>query len=345
MGYTAAASNHSDIPVLREERHSTRGARRPGVPSVPERVRAGVSGAGCAQAVLWHGRPAMNAPYVMLLLALQPEPAPPPPEPREASKGGQDRHCGRIADGKEKRACKKRRRTRRRSFPHRGLILEAHGGGIGCVGEVCRRNDANPGGSFGAMVAGNLFGFVELGADINWGSMSLAGAGNPLEMHGVDPGGFARKTAGAGDDVDQLESDLGALAVDGGRANVFSASGTVRVHFLPYGRWEAFVGSGVGFSRWRARFDTDDGEIETRVPAVYIPAIAGFGFYPLRFMVINLQFQYQYAAPAGLALDSPGYEASARRSRLEDGDDATTVDWGGDMPQYWNLVLGLKFRI
>lgn len=263
----------------------------------------------------------------------------------KADDKGQDRHCRRIKDRKEKRACKKRRRTRRRSFPHRGLILEAHGGGTGCVGQVCQRNDAAAGGNLGAMVAGNVFGFVELGADINWGSMSLRGAGNPLFMNGVDPTGFGTKSAGVDDDVDQITADFEALSVDGGRAHTVSTGGTVRIHFLPYGRWEAFVGSGIGFSSWRANYETPDGDVQVRIPGVFIPGIAGFGYYPLRFMVINLQFQYHFSSPIGLAMETGDYDVSVGRNDLESDTDATTVDWGADTPQYWNVLLGLKFRI
>jgi hypothetical protein len=245
----------------------------------------------------------------------------------------------------EKKACRKARMAHWRSYPHRGVIAEVNGGIGGCVGAICRDNlDTGTGGGVGAFVGGNLFGFAEIGASVAWRGMSIRDGGNPLSDHGLDPTGFANAAAGRDDDPDAIATELEALDVGKGSARMLFAGAEARIHMLPAGRGSLYLGSGIGFARWRALYSASGGDVDLRLASIGVPVVLGGGFYIKRFLIVNLQLRYLFTSPRRYTLRSPAFDGDAFRDGLREWD-AVTLDKAGAAPQFLGLLLGLKFRV
>lgn len=254
-------------------------------------------------------------------------------------------NCNKKGTREEQKACRKARMTHWRSYPHRGFIAEVDAGFGGCVGQICGDNlDTGVGGGVTGLIGGNLFGFAELGVSVGWSGMAIRSGGNPIVDHGIDPTGFANAAAGVGDDPVAIAAELEALDVGKGQARLFFVAGEARVHFLPAGRGELYLGSGVAYSRWRALYDVDGGEVDLRMPGIGVPVVLGGGFYVKRFLIVNLQLRYMFTSPRQLRVTTPTFDGDANRDSLKEWD-AVTIGKAGAAPQFIGLFAGVKFRV
>jgi len=238
-----------------------------------------------------------------------------------------------------------KKEDKKKKFPHRGLVLEANGGVAGCVRAVCG-GDLDPavGGRFGGFLGWNFLGFIEFGAEVNYAMMKLRGAGNPLRMHRIDPTGFAGATVGSST-ADQYGDDLEALTVDGGKGRMLNAGLALRIHIIPRGRWVAFLGTGIGYNHWDSAFDTPDGDVRIRLPGVSFPFMGAFGYYVLKHLALNLQFQYTLTTTVGARVDAPGYDKQFAFTPILEDDGAVASAWQKDLPDLWTVLLGVRFHL
>lgn len=231
-------------------------------------------------------------------------------------------------------------------FEHKGFTAELQVGLQGCVRRICRedRHDARPGFRFDAFLGGNIRGFVELGFAGGWGTLGA----------NVEPGTHALALYGV--DVTQLEQALGLLGqvfafdldqllVRDARMRIARGGPHLRIHVLPRGRFAAFVGAGVGYSLFRARYTLNTGEpLRLDFHGIDVPIEAGGAYFVHRNIAVGLQFRYHWARYFAAFIDHPLQRAAAPISMLDDAMFTDTSSLRRDLPHSWSLNATVRFR-
>jgi hypothetical protein len=222
--------------------------------------------------------------------------------------------------------------------PHSGAILDARIGVLGCTRRLCKRHGANPGFRVDGFLGGNIAGFVDLGLDAGW-----AAIGNevPLGTDGLGLYGL-RNDSLPEEARDML--DFSQFIVNSASLDTVQAGLDVRVHFIPRGRFAAYVGTGVGYNLFRARYHTEGGRAKLAFHGLYVPLQIGFGVHVHRNVAIGLQFDYLFTWYGLVAVSGAPGKVAVPVSMLEAPAAEQGVDLRGDLPQFWTVGAYVRAR-
>jgi hypothetical protein len=235
-----------------------------------------------------------------------------------------------------------------RTFSHRGFTTDLRIGTIGCLRGACGadRHAANAGFRIDGFIGGNIRGWVDLGIAGGWGAMSsdVKPGTNVLALYGLDP---AQLQTALGLLAGQaLGIDLGSLAVNDARLRTAQAGPVVRVHFIPRGRFAAYVGTGVQYNLFRARYGTSSGPAQLDFHGLAVPIEGGFGVHVLEHLALGVQFDYLWTWYAIANLEQGATSLPVPVRVL---DQAAKMQNGGSfrdqLPQFWTFALTLRARI
>jgi len=232
-------------------------------------------------------------------------------------------------------------------FDHGGFVTELQLGLQGCVGAVCgpEQHDATPGFRLDGFFGSNVRGFVEIGLSGGFGTLGTRFQPdvNVLSLYGVDVALLEQILAYAGG---LLPVDLSALNVQDARGRVGRVGPLFRIHFIPRGRFMAFVGAGVGYSFLRFRYTLTSGDpLRLDFHGIDVPIEAGGAYFVHRNVAIGLQFRYLWSRYYAAYITHPQQSFAAPIRLL---DEAMAVDGASlqqDLPQFWMLLLSVRARI
>lgn len=266
-------------------------------------------------------------------------PAPPEPMPDGArtsgpSKRGEGslRRRGRVEPGK---------------IPHRGLILEGKLGTVGCTGTICRHgsaHDASPGLRVDGFLGGNIAGFFEVGVQGGWGKprAAVAPGQNVLSLYGVDPTVLGVALA----EVDRgLAAQLPRLVVREAETTTAQVGPSLRLHLVPRGRLIAFLGTGIGYNLFRARYTTDGGDVRLDFHGLVVPVEGGLGVHLTRHLAIATEGSYLWTRYGLVVLDHSAEHTVVPLSSVEAAASGAGVDLVRDLPRFWTVTFALRARL
>jgi hypothetical protein len=244
-------------------------------------------------------------------------------------------------------ALRKHSQTKDGKLPHRGFIMEAKIGAVGCTRSICRggsAHDASPGLRVDGFLGGNFGGFFEFGLQGGWGKPrpSVTDGQNALSLYGIDPSELELALA----DVDGgLNIDLDALRVRDAQTTTAQIGPGFRIHFVPRGRAIAFVGSGISYNLFRARYSTDSGNARLDFHGFAVPIQGGAGVHLSKNVALGVEFNYLWTRYSLLVLNHPDEHTIAPVKTIE----SAAAEGGGsnlrrELPQFWTVTAALRAR-
>ncbi len=266
---------------------------------------------------------------------------PPPPTPRASAAPSSEPGAGDVAIKKESKPNDKKKK-----LAHRGLSLGANIGTQGCLRSLCGSgsHNASPGVRLDGFIGGNIRGFVELGVDGGWGTMGaeVEEGTNVLNLYGVNPVQLQQMAVLLGR---PLDFNVFALGVNDTQLRMARVGPKLRIHFIPRGRVLAYVGTGVGYSRFRAKYKTNGGDVRVDLHGLDVPIEIGGGAQITKHFGVTAQFNYFWTKYPLATLDHPDQELTLPVRVL----DEVAAMQGGNvskgLPQYWSVTLGARFRL
>lgn len=266
------------------------------------------------------------------------DPIPAPNTPRSASSAPESSAQLAISEEAE---------PKKEPFTHAGPVLDFRIGTLGCIGGFCGSDSHNvrPGVRLGGFLGGNIRGWFEAGIGGGWGTMrsDVTPGTNALLLYGLDPNLLQQALAAQAAGV--LNLNLAALAVTDSELRSTQVGPSVRVHFVPRGRFDAFVGTGVGYNLLRARYETALGSTTMDFHGIYVPAEANVSVYVHPNIAVGVQFDYMWTWYGVTVLDHPQQRLAAPLGVLEAGGGQGGQDFRDDLPQLWTLGLALRGRL
>lgn len=263
-------------------------------------------------------------------------PAPPRPAPRPRSPS---------ATGPEAALSKRASVDDGRSLPHRGFVASVAVGTQGCIGTLCSasRHAARPGVRLDGFVGGNIRGWVELGFAGGWGTLDadVPEGTNAMSLYGLDPGRLQQTADLLGR---PLDFDIASLRVEDTQLRMARVGPLMRVHFIPRGRVTAYVGSGVGYSMFRAQYDTAGGDLRVDLHGLDVPIQGGFAVHVHEHVAVGAQFDYLWTWYPLASLQHPAQSLTAPIEVLEAASPEGS-NLQGDLPSFWTLTFGLRTRV
>lgn len=271
----------------------------------------------------------------------KPEPAqPPPPTPRAAAAPSSSEAAGDVAIKKESKPNKKKK------LAHRGLSLGANIGTQGCLRSLCGSgsHNASPGVRLDGFIGGNIRGFVELGVDGGWGTMGaqVEEGTNVLNLYGVNPVQLQQMAALLGR---PLDFNVFALGVNDTQLRMARVGPKLRIHFIPRGRVLAYIGTGVGYSRFRAKYKTNGGDVRVDLHGLDVPIEIGGGAQITKHFGVTAQFNYFWTKYPIATLDHPDQSLTLPVRVLDEVAAMQGGNVSNGLPQYWSVTLGARFRL
>ncbi|MEM6996225.1 MAG: hypothetical protein AAF721_37305 [Myxococcota bacterium] len=231
-------------------------------------------------------------------------------------------------------------------FAHRGFVVDANVGVLGCLATTCaRRHAARPGVHVGGFLGGNIRGWVSIGLGGGWGTVrpqTQAGT-DALGLYGLDATALMA-------DVDVPEGyaapmGLDLFAVRRAQIRAVQAGPLVRVHFIPRGRMTAWVGSGAHYNFVSSEYDTAVGPLQVQLHGLAIPIEAGLGVYLAEHVALTAQFDYLWSWYALTRIVAPTQDLMVPVSMLDDAGREQGAEFAGGLPHFWSASFGVRARI
>jgi hypothetical protein len=206
------------------------------------------------------------------------------------------------------------------------------------------RHDASPGVRLDGFLGGNIRGFVDIGLAGGWGTFGnkIQPGTNALSLYGVNPYLLAAAAAQLGM---ALPFPVGQLAVNSAQLRTARVGPMLRVHFVPRGRMIAYVGTGVGYSLFRARYDTIAGNVHMDLHGVDVPVEAGLGAHVTKRVAIVGQFDFFFARYGLARIALPGESISFPVRLLDEFAQTQGVQIQKTLPHVWTAGVGVRVRI
>lgn len=229
---------------------------------------------------------------------------------------------------------------------HDGFVTDLRIGTLGCVRGLCGgSHNVSPGFRFDGFLGGNIRGFVDFGVGGGWGTLGseVAQGSNVLSLYGLDP--FLMQQALTLVGGQALGIDLTTLTVNDTKLRAAQVGPQLRVHFIPRGRFAAYVGSGAQYNLFRARYGTNSGDARLDFHGISVPIQAGFGVHVHQHVAVGMQFDYLWTWYALANLDHGGNSLTVPVRILDDAAKMQGGDLRGQLPQFWTLTFGLRARI
>ncbi|HWB75466.1 MAG TPA: hypothetical protein VG755_10940 [Nannocystaceae bacterium] len=235
-----------------------------------------------------------------------------------------------------------------RKFSHQGFTTDLRIGTIGCLRAACSesKHAARPGFRIDGFLGGNIKGWVDIGVSGGWGMLgsNVTPGTNMLTLYGLDP--YFLQTALGALAGQALGIDFGTLTVNDSKLRTAQVGPMFRVHFIPRGRFNAYVGSGVHYNLFRARYNTAVGSSQLDFHGLAVPIEAGFGVNVLEHLAVGVQFDYLWTWYAIANLQSGSTSLALPVKVL---DEAAKMQSGGSfkdqLPQFWTFAFTLRARI
>jgi hypothetical protein len=232
-------------------------------------------------------------------------------------------------------------------FSHRGFTFDFRVGTVGCVKAMCAsdRHDVHPGIRLDGFLGGNIKGWVDVGISGGWGALSsnAAKGTNVLTLYGLDPYLMQQALGVIGGKA--LGIDLTALNVQSSKLRTAQVGPLVRVHFIPRGRYAAWVGSGVQYNLLRARYDTPVGQARIDFHGLAVPIEAGFAVHVLRNLAIGAQFDYMFTFYPLTNISQGGSSFTLPTRILDQAARMQNSAFKSQLPQFWTVALTLRARV
>lgn len=240
-----------------------------------------------------------------------------------------------------------------RDWKHSGFILDGKIGMLGCLRSICSGaggHAADPGVRVGGFLGGNVGGILEVGVQGAWGRLraDVSPDRNVLDLYGIDTAALQREIdqhAGGMADALGLDAlDLDELAVRDAKLQSVQAGVGLRLHFVPRGRVDAWVGSGIGYELFRADYRTPSGDVRVDFHGLGVPAQAGLNVFLTRRLAIGADFEYRWTHFGVGNLQHPARDVAVPLSLLaERGYGAQNIDQR--LPRFWTAGLSARLRV
>ena len=223
-------------------------------------------------------------------------------------------------------------------LPHKGGFADIRVGTIGCTKKLCKDHGGKPGFRIDGGLGYNIAGYVDVGLFGGWGSMgaSVEPGTNALSLYGLDVSTFPDVVA------DMVNND--ALIVQDAKLDTVQAGFNVRVHFIPRGRVDPYIGAAAGYHMFRARYDTEPGRTRVALHGLGFPLQVGFLAYVHRNIAVGVQFDYVLTWYGAVSVRGAAGDFGAPLSRVEERAKMAGFDVGKDLPHLWTVGAVGHFR-
>jgi len=242
-----------------------------------------------------------------------------------------------------------RARVRRspKQFRHHGFVVDGRLGTLGCFRSLCGSDshDARPGVRLDAFVGGNIRGWVDIGLSGGWGTLTpnVPQGTNALVLYGMDPVQLQQALDLLGGQA--LGIDLASLAVTDSKMRAAQLGPLFRVHFIPRGRFTAYVGTGAQYNLFRTRYATPGGDVRLDFHGIAVPVQGGFGVHVLENLAVGVQFDYLWTWYGLASIDHPQRALTLPVRVLESAAQMQQVDFRRQLPQFWTFTFALRARV
>ena len=227
-------------------------------------------------------------------------------------------------------------------YKHHGFVLGTSLGPMGCTREVCSSSGhkASPGVRIGGFVGGNIKGRVELGMLGGWGRMKAGLEDNTsvLGLYGVPAG-----------QVSLIAQALGLapahLYANDADLQVGHLAPVLRVHFPKQGRVAAYVGAGVGWSTFRARYRGGPEDFKLAFGGIDLPAQVGAMYYLSKRVAVGASVEYRWTHWVTLRIDHPERSLLAPLRTVRNQAESNGLDFDPQLPHMWMASLALRLTL
>ena len=250
----------------------------------------------------------------------------PPGDAREREGNGPDRDTrGDKEDAKPK-------------IKHKGFIVDVRLGAMGCTGTICKRHDAKPGFRIDGLLGRNFLGIIDVGLAGGFGSMrtNVAPGTDGLALYGLD--------------ASQLPPEAMALMFDqftinDAKLQAIHAGLDLRIHFVPRGRVDPYVGVGAQYALFRGVYDTPGGKTRMGFHGLGFPLQVGFVGFVHRMIALGVQFDFIPTWYGGVTVRGAPGRFGAPISAIKDVAAMAGIELPGDLPHMWTVggVIHLRF--
>jgi hypothetical protein len=231
-------------------------------------------------------------------------------------------------------------------FLHQGFTADLRLGTQGCFRTICSesRHNTSPGFRLDGFVGGNIAGWFEIGASAGFGTLrsNVPEGTNALALYGIDA---AALQAAAERLNSPLAVTLSSLAVTDSKLRTARAGPHFRIHFIPRGRVATWIGSGVGYSLFRAKYQTRGGDLRFDLHGIDIPVEAGLAVFVHENVAVTAQFDFLWAWYALATFDHPDQAATLPVKVLEAALSTEDANLRRELPLLWTLGFGVRARI
>ncbi|MCX4246527.1 ribonuclease E domain-containing protein [Paraliomyxa miuraensis] len=275
-----------------------------------------------------------------------PPPRPPPSPPPAASKTSTDSNPSRTdpkddaerSDDDTKRDAKAEDEEDKEPIKHKGFILDFRVGVVGCTRLLCQRHGAKPGLRLDGLMGRNFFGFLDLGLAGAWGRMraNVAPGTDGLALYGLTQEGLPPEAAALMFDE---------FTVDDAHLETIQAGLDARVHIIPRGRFDPYVGIGAQYNLFRGIYDTPAGETRMGFHGLAFPLQAGFVVFATKRLAFGAQFDYLVTWYGGVTVRGAPGDLGAPIPLIEDAAAEAGVNLPGDLPQLWSAGAVVHVRL
>lgn len=221
---------------------------------------------------------------------------------------------------------------------HKGFIVDFRVGVQGCTRLLCKRHDAKPGLRLDGMLGRNFFGIIDLGLAGAWGRMrtNVAPGTDGLSLYGLDPAALPPEAAAL--NFDQF-------TVNDAHFETVQAGLSLRVHVLPRGHFDPYVGIGAHYNLLRALYDTPAGETRLGFHGLAFPLQAGFVYFVHENIAVGAQLDWLWTWYGGITIRGAPGRLGAPIPLIKDQAAAAGVDLPGDLPHFWTLGGVVHIRL
>jgi hypothetical protein len=220
---------------------------------------------------------------------------------------------------------------------HKGFIADFRVGLMGCTRQICKNHDTKPGLRLDGMLGRNFFGIVDLGIAGAWGRMrtDVAPGTDGLSLYGIDRDALPPRAA-------QLQLDQ--FTVNDARFETIQAGLNLRVHVIPRGRLDPYLGVGAQYSLLRALYDTPAGSTRLGFHGLAFPFQAGFVYFVHENIALGGQFDWLVTWHGGVTVRGAAGRLTAPISLIKDAAAGGGVSLPGDLPHFWTFGAVAHFR-
>jgi hypothetical protein len=209
---------------------------------------------------------------------------------------------------------------------------------IGCTKKICKRHAAKPGFRLDGLVGRNFFGILDLGLAGGYGTMrsSVTPGTVGLALYGLDAAALPPEAAAL---------MFGQFTVDSARLDTIWGGLNLRIHFLRKGRFDPYIGAGLGYTGFRGKYDTPGGRTRLGFHGIGFPLQAGFAVFAAKFIAFGVQFDYVPTWYGGLTVRGAPGKFAAQIHLIKDASAMAGVKLPGELPHFWTVGGVVHLRL